>query len=161
MRIIIIGNSGSGKSTFARHVATTDQLTLLDLDSVMWEPHQIAVTRSDEAVRADLLSFVAAHLRWVIEGCYGDVAERLLPACSKLVFMNPGLDVCVANCLARPWQPEKYQSSIAQQHMLPHLLQWVRAYYNRDDSTSYSYHRRLFDDFTGEKIELTENQPAT
>lgn len=38
MRIAILGNSGSGKSTVARWLAEHSGAALLDLDSVAWEP---------------------------------------------------------------------------------------------------------------------------
>ena len=156
MRTVIIGNSGSGKSTLARTLA--DSAThLLDLDTIVWEPNQIAVPRPRADVHADLDRFVAAHATWVIEGCYGDLAERVLGAGVELVFLNPGLDACVRNCRARPWEPHKYASREAQDAKLELLLHWVADYYRRDDATSYAHHRALFDAYTGPKRELTDS----
>ena len=59
MRLVIIGNSGSGKSTYAKQLARLHELAYLDLDSIVWEPHQIAVARPAAAVRADLERFLA------------------------------------------------------------------------------------------------------
>jgi hypothetical protein len=39
--------------------------------------------------------------------------------------------------------------------MLPVLRDWVAQYYERDDTCSYAYHRRLFDTFHGNKREVT------
>ena len=55
MRLLIIGNSGSGKSWRARTLAAQHGLPHLDLDTIVWEPGQIAVPRAPEQVRADLL----------------------------------------------------------------------------------------------------------
>ena len=103
---------------------------------------------------ADLRSFAQSNPEWVIEGCYGDFIEAALPFCSTLIFMNPGRDACLANNGKRPWEPHKYESREKQDSMLPFLLDWVGKYYERDDTCSYRYHRRLFDGFAGDKSEL-------
>jgi adenylate kinase family enzyme len=154
VKLVVIGNSGSGKSTFARRAADEHGLAYLELDSIVWELHGKAVERPREAVRADLAAFIGAHERWVLEGCDGDLAEAALPACTELVFMNPGVAACLANNRRRPWEPHKYDSAADQERMLPNLLAWVEGYYTRDDVRSYAYHRRVFDAFAGPKREL-------
>ncbi|MGX4643209.1 hypothetical protein [Massilia sp. SYSU DXS3249] len=155
MRLLIIGNSGSGKSWRARALAAQHGLVHLDLDTIVWEPGQIAVPRAPEQVQADLLAFVDRHERWVAEGCYADLVEAALPHCSELVFMNPGLETCLQNNRRRPWEPHKYASMEAQQSKLAFLLEWVEGYYTRDNAMSYVRHRRLFDGFTGARREVT------
>lgn len=160
MRLVIIGNSGSGKSTYARQLARLHDLDYLDLDSIFWEPHQIAVGRPAADVRADLERFVAQRERWVIEGCYGDLAELALGRCTELVFMNPGLAACLDNDRRRPWEPHKYDSAADQERMLTALLAWVESYYTRSDPQSHAFHRRLFDGYPGTKRELDEPASA-
>jgi aminoglycoside phosphotransferase (APT) family kinase protein len=127
-----------------------------DLDSIYWEPHRIAVARPEAEVRADLERFVTGHDRWVIEGCYGALAEAALDRCTELVFMNPGLAACLANDRRRPWEPHKYDAPADQERMLAPLLAWVESYYTRSDPQSYAFHRRLFDAHAGAKRELDE-----
>ena len=115
MRVLIMGNSGSGKSYRARAIAAQHGLVHLDLDTIVWEPGQIAVPRAPEQVRADLVAFVEGNASWVAEGCYGDLVETALPFCSELVFMHPGLETCLENNRKRPWEPHKYDSMEAQQ----------------------------------------------
>jgi adenylate kinase family enzyme len=155
MRLLIMGNSGSGKSYRARALAAQHGLAHLDLDTIVWEPGLIAVPRAPEAVRAELLALIARHEAWVAEGCYGDLVEMALPYCSELVFMNPGRAVCLENNRQRPWEPHKYASMEAQQGKLGFLLEWVGGYYERDDAMSYACHRRVFDGFAGNKTEVT------
>jgi adenylate kinase family enzyme len=45
MKVLVFGNSGSGKSTYARALAARKGLAHLDLDSIVWEPGKIAVQR--------------------------------------------------------------------------------------------------------------------
>ena len=159
MRIVIIGNSGSGKSTLAAELERAHGLARLELDGIVWEPRQIAVPRPTQAAHADLAAFVAAHARWVIEGCDGDLAAAALPGATELLFLNPGCEACVANNRRRPWEPHKYGSAELQERMLAPLLDWVAAYYTRgvEDRRSYAFHRRLFDGHDGAKREIVQS----
>ena len=160
IRIAILGNSGSGKSTYAARLAAETGAARLELDEIVWEPHRIAIARPVEAVRADLAAFLAAHGSWVIEGCDGDLIEAVLVAGPELVFMNPGVAVCLANNRRRPWEPHKYNDPADQERMLPHLLAWVESYDTRDDPRSYAWHRRVFDAYAGPKREVTDGLPG-
>lgn len=154
MRIAIIGNSGSGKSTLAQWLARSADLAMLDLDSVAWEPDRPAVPRPEARAVADVETFCTAHGGWVVEGCYGNLVEAALRFHPLLVFMNPGVDACTANCRQRPWEPHKYASREAQDANLGFLLSWVAEYYTRDGPMSLAAHRALFDRYAGRKVEL-------
>lgn len=155
MRILIFGNSGSGKSTRARALAAAQALVHLDLDAIVWEPAQVAVLRPPEAIAASLEAFLAANDRWVIEGCYGEQVEMAARHCSELIFLNPGLEACLANNRRRAWEPHKYASKAEQDAKLDFLQAWVAEYYTRAGSWSYQAHRRIFDAHRGAKSELT------
>ena len=114
MKVLVFGNSGSGKSTYARALAKRESFAHLDLDSIVWEPGQIAVQRPPESVAAFLRNFIDSHAAWVIEGCYGELVRAASADCTLLVFLNPGMDVCLANNLRRPWEQHKYASLEAQ-----------------------------------------------
>lgn len=152
-RIVIFGNSGSGKTTMARELVRERGLPHLDLDQLAWRSPgvRLPVTESGQAIR----SFVDQHLEWVIEGCYADLLELVLPFCTELRFLNPGVETSISNCLARPWEPEKYPSKEAQDQNLDFLLRWVREYETRDDEYSLARHRELFERFAGPKVEIT------
>lgn len=137
----------------AQNLAQEHELTHLDLDSLAWDSP--GVRRSIEESTRAIRDFIITHAEWVIEGCYGDLLEVVLPFCSELRFLNPGVEACIAHCRARPWEPEKYPSKEAQDRMLAFLLEWVRAYETRSDEYSLARHRALFENFTGEKREYT------
>jgi hypothetical protein len=46
----------------------------------------------------DLERFCSAGDHWIIEGCYADVIRASLRWEPELVFLNPGVEVCTANC---------------------------------------------------------------
>lgn len=160
MRLLVYGNSGSGKSTLARVLAARHALEPLDLDTIVWEPGKIAVQRSPVAILQSLHGFLARRDRWVIEGCYGELVETAAPHCTRLLFLDPGVEACLANNRARPWEPHKYATRQSQDAMLGTLQAWVCDYYVRDDAWSHRRHQRIFDAFDGDKRRLTDTAPA-
>src|ERR1035437_5225817 len=78
MRIAILGNAGTGKSTLAKWLVERSGASLLDLDSVAWEPGQVAVQRSETAAEEDVRAFCAASDDWVVEGCYANLVRVAL-----------------------------------------------------------------------------------
>lgn len=153
-RILIYGNSGSGKTTMARATATALGVPHLDLDSIAWET--AAVRRELSATIALLEEYFAktpAAPGWVIEGCYGDVVAAAAKHCTELRFLNPGVEACIAHCRQRPWEPHKFRTREAQDAMLAALITWVRAYETRTDEYGLARHREVFDAFQGAKRE--------
>ena len=158
MRVAIVGNSGSGKSTLAREIAAAHSIVSLDLDTVAWEPEKIAVARQPDAAAADVRSFCLAQESWVVEGCYAALVGHTLERSPILLFIEPGVEACVANCRSRPWEPHKYVSKAEQDERLEFLLAWVRDYYLRDGDLSLSAHRALFDAYRGPKLRLAHRE---
>jgi adenylate kinase family enzyme len=156
MRVLVFGNSGSGKTTLACTLAAKHRLAHLDLDSIVWEPRQVAVQRPAEAIAGSLRLFLSEHDAWVIEGCYGELIEVASAQCTELIFLNPGLATCLANNQRRPWEPHKYASLEQQDAMLEVLQAWVADYYTRTGPWSYQAHRRIFDSHSGRKVEYVD-----
>jgi adenylate kinase family enzyme len=154
-RFAIIGNSGSGKSTLAWQLAGERDLALLDLDIVAWEPDRIAVPRSRLDAGADVHAFCRRYPEWVIEGCYPGLIAGALKYRPLLLLLDPGLDQCLANCRARPWEPHKYRSRAEQDAKLGMLLAWVEGYYHRDGQISLASHEALFEAYRGPKQRLS------
>jgi len=150
-RILILGNSGSGKTTMARSLHEEHEIPHLDLDAIAWAApgERLPLDESVAALRA----FDQANPSWVIEGSYGSLVEAALPLCTELRFLNPGAEACVANCQRRPWEPEKYASAAEQDARLAFLLEWVRGYGSREDEYGLAAHQAIFDRFEGAKRE--------
>lgn len=151
MRIALLGNAGSGKSTLARRLADQHSAAILSLDDIAWNVDVVRKPLSESI--ALLEAFVHSNPAWIVEGCYGDLIEVVLPYCEELIFLNPGVTNCVLNCRQRPWEPEKFESRAAQQAMLEDLIAWVQQYETRTDEFGMQRHRALFDAFAGTKSE--------
>jgi adenylate kinase family enzyme len=157
-RDLLVGNSGSGKSTLARRLAQSGRLAHLDLDTLAWEPLTPPRRRPLADSERDVTAFMGANDDWVIEGCYADLLEASLLRCTRLLFLNPGIEACVVNARRRPWEPHKYSSKEAQDANLEMLIGWIRDYETRRDTFSLAAHRELFDRFGGNKLELTSHE---
>ena len=159
-KVLIFGNSASGKSSLARHLSLTQNLAHLDLDSVAWQP----MSSPDSVPQRNLVSeslveiqpFLESNNDWVIEGCYGDLIEAVSEYADELVFLNLSLEQCMSNARKRPWEPHKYASKKEQDANLEMLLGWIAEYNQRSDSCSKIEHQRIFDSFSGDKKVLTE-----
>lgn len=151
MRVAILGNSGSGKSTLARWLSTYARAATLDLDSVAWQPNEIAVARDPDDAAADVRSFCSANDSWVVEGCYANLICESLKYRPRLIFLNPGEHQCLDHCKRRPWEPHKYKSKHEQDTYLEPLLEWVRGYYTRDGQMSLLAHEECYKAYAGPK----------
>lgn len=154
MRIAIIGNSGSGKTTLALALARAHDLDLLDLDTVAWESGKIAVAREPQQALAQVRAFCTSTPHWVVEGCYAGLTRAALTEADLLLFLEPGVCACRANCHSRPWEPHKFRSPQEQDRHFDHLLEWVDGYYSRGDDASLQQHQALFNAFGGRKKKL-------
>lgn len=157
-RVIVFGNSGSGKSTLSRRLARGWDLAHLDLDVLAWARTDPPTRRPLEESLAEVDAFIEENPRWVIEGCYADLYETILPRRPLMVFLDPGIESCVANARARPWEPHKYATREAQDEQLAFLIGWIREYETRDDEFSRAAHRALFDAYEGDRIRCASNE---
>jgi adenylate kinase family enzyme len=151
MRIAIVGNSGSGKSSLASALAEFHHLPQLDLDTVAWVPHTVGVPRDAAEAVSEVTAFCLENESFVVEGCYENLIAATLPHNPRLLFLDVDADICEAHCRARPFEPHKYDTVTAQNDKLEFLLQWVRGYYTRQGPMSRTEHVRLFDSYTGRK----------
>ena len=158
MRIIIYGNSGAGKTWMALQLQQQHGLPRLVLDSIAWEP-EWGTRKPLESSVVELIGFFEANENWLIEGCYGDLIEAALPFCTELRFLNPRVEVCVANCRKRHAKWEQHGRPEDNRGSIEELLAWVREYDQRDDEFSLVRHRAIFDSFDGSKTEY--NFPAS
>ena len=64
-RVLVMGSSGSGKSTFARRLSDMTGLPFVSLDAMYWKPGWIA---SDNAEFGQRVAEVARRPQWVMDG---------------------------------------------------------------------------------------------
>ena len=160
-RVLIFGNSASGKSTLAKKLCSTEGLSHLDLDTLAWLPTVPPERKPLPESAAEIEAFIDANQAWVIEGCYADLLDVARPYSSEAIFMNLPVDVCIENARRRPWEPHKYSSRAAQDRNLSMLLNWIAEYPERTDTCSYPAHEALYERCYGKRRMITRNDELT
>ena len=157
-KILIFGNSGSGKSTRAKELCKESKLTHLDLDSLAWAPVTPPERRPLEESRSEIVAFINSNPGWVIEGCYSDLLEMAFSYTTEMIFLDLPVELCIENARNRPWEPHKYESKEAQDSNLNMLVDWISQYSKRADTFSRASHMALYDKFEGKKSIVTSNE---
>lgn len=85
MRVVVVGTSGAGKSTFAAALAEALQVRHIELDQLFWGPHWQPVAGQQFA---DATSQAAQGQSWVADGNYSAVREQLWPRATHIVWLN-------------------------------------------------------------------------
>jgi adenylate kinase family enzyme len=75
-RVLVIGISGAGKSTFSQALATKTGLPLIHLDKEFWRPGWVQTPRQEWRAR---VSELAARERWIMDGNYDSSLDLRLP----------------------------------------------------------------------------------
>jgi len=97
-RILVIGTSCSGKSTFARRVAAARDCECVELDALFWGPNW--TPQPTERFRAAVAA-AAAGDAWVIEGNYGGVRDVLWPRATAVIWLNYSLSTVLSRGVRR------------------------------------------------------------
>ncbi|PZD75374.1 hypothetical protein C1752_00103 [Acaryochloris thomasi RCC1774] len=155
MKVILLGNAGAGKSTLTQKLLEKERAAVLSLDEIVFE-EKTANRRPLADSIAAAKRFIACNESWVIEGCYANILEPLLGECEQLIFLNPGVEVCLSHCRSRPWEPEKFDTAEAQSNNFENLIQWVKEYNTRQDEYGLARHQDLFNSFNGSKREFND-----
>ena len=85
-RVSVVGNSGSGKTTFAAQLARRMGAPHLELDSVFHQPGWRQLPT--EEFRARVAGFTAGG-RWVVDGNYSKVQDLVWERADTVVWLDP------------------------------------------------------------------------
>lgn len=98
MKILIIGYSGSGKSTFAKRLSEHYQIPKLHIDTIFFGPNW--VERDKKLVEADLREFMKKD-DWIIDGTYRKLATERYEMADQLFIFNLNRFKCLYGALYR------------------------------------------------------------
>lgn len=157
-KILIFGNSGAGKTTLAKKLSDTFSLSHLDLDILAWLNTQPPTRKPLNESIGTIDDFLLNNPSWVIEGCYFDLLVHVSIKANKIIFLNPGTEVCIKNCENRPWEPHKYDSKEEQDKNLSMLISWVKDYETRNDEFSLKAHMSLYEMYKGDKTVVDKGE---
>lgn len=97
-RVVVIGTSCAGKSTFARKLAHLRNVPHVELDQLFWGPDW--TPKPPEQFRALVAAATEAE-QWVVDGNYSGVRDILWSKASTVVWMNYGLPTVLWRAISR------------------------------------------------------------
>ena len=97
-RILIIGSSGAGKSTFARRLGAATGLQIIHLDKIFWNPKWVETARDEWQKKVENVLQLDS---WIIDGNYSGTMETRLAACDAVIFLDMPRPLCVYRILKR------------------------------------------------------------
>ena len=124
-KIIVLGCSGSGKSTFSRKLAARTGLPLIHLDNIWWRPDQTHITREEFDQK---LNEILHDDFWIIDGNYSRTYEERIRACDAIIFLDYSEEVCMDGITRRVGQ-NRPDIPWTEQHLNPELVKFVHAFH--------------------------------
>jgi adenylate kinase family enzyme len=97
-RYVVIGTSGSGKSTFARRLAAILGTDHVELDALHWDAGWTPRTQTDFEAR---VAAQTAGEQWVADGNYSAVRHLVWGRATDIVWLNFGRAVVFSRVLRR------------------------------------------------------------
>lgn len=98
-RVLVIGSSGAGKSTFARRLGERTGLKVIHLDRLFWKPNWVETADKDEWKA--VLEKALAGEAWIADGNYSGTMEMRLEKCDTVIFLDLPPALCVYRILKR------------------------------------------------------------
>jgi adenylate kinase family enzyme len=97
-RIIIVGNSGSGKSYMGKKLSEITNLPLIHLDNVFWQPNWVKTPREEWIKKQRSL---IEKEKWIIDGNYNSTLELRFEAADLVIFLDINRFVCLISAFRR------------------------------------------------------------
>lgn len=97
-RVLVLGSSGSGKSTFARRLGAVTGLPVVHIDQLYWGPGWVQVP---DDVYLQRLRNALAQPRWIIDGNNSLTLDLRVPRADRIVLLDRSRLLCVARVMAR------------------------------------------------------------
>lgn len=91
-RVMVIGCSGSGKSTFSRKLAEATGLELINLDQYYWKSGWEETDKDEWAATVEKLS---DRPTWIIDGTYGGTLHIRLEKADTIIFLDRPTLTCL------------------------------------------------------------------
>ena len=153
MKIIIIGNSGSGKTWLAIRLSASISAPVVHLDNLFWEPGGFDKKRSREEV--DLLIRQSKECTsWVVEGVFGEFAELYFDVADLLIWLDIDWRICKTRLEGRGSESKMLLEREQSEEGLRKLVEWASHYCDRQGLCSYGGHKTLMNRFSGKKLHL-------
>lgn len=104
MRVVVVGTSGSGKSTFARRLAQARGVPFHELDLINWRPGWVSRSEVEPAAFIADVDAATALPAWTITGGYSKVRPLIWSRATHLVWLDLPRWLVMRQVIARSFQ---------------------------------------------------------
>ncbi|AJD46230.1 P-loop NTPase domain-containing protein (plasmid) [Rhizobium gallicum bv. gallicum R602sp] len=120
-----------------------------------WEPGRVGIARG-RVLRDKRATGAAQADSWIMEGVYGQLVNMVLDRVTTLIWIDLPEEECVESFKERGIQGGETRTQFDD------LLKWVAEYRIRTNNwNSFQVHGRLFAEFSGPKLLLSNRQAVT
>tara|TARA_B100000586_G_C20006523_1_gene382759 strand:+ start:173 stop:703 length:531 start_codon:yes stop_codon:yes gene_type:complete len=159
MIILIIGNSGCGKTYLSKNIAKIKKIPLFHMDQIKYKPEGYTpeFERTKEQIN-QIVKNIMKNKSYVIEGASIALGRIFVKEATHLILINYQWEVCKASIFTRNLDCGR-PSPIEERNS---LLKWAEKYYERTEKNiaSFKNHKKLFDDFKKTKYRLDSREEA-
>lgn len=123
-RIIVIGNTCAGKSTFAGEVAETLGLRFVDLDALFWKP---SWQRSERAEFRAKIVEATTGTGWVVAGNYTQHRDLTWSRADHIIWLDVSLPLVLRRVVQRSyrrWRTQELLWGSNREDLVSHLKLW-------------------------------------
>src|SRR5690349_5850250 len=152
-RVVVLGTSGSGKTTFARELAQRLSAAHVELDELYWEPNW---TEAPRPVFRGRVTQAVQRDRWVLDGNYRSVRDIVWPRADTIVWIDYSMSIVFRRVFVRTmrrcWTGQELWSGNRERF-------WTQ-FFSTNDSilvwalTSWRKHRREYPEALREQSRL-------
>jgi adenylate kinase family enzyme len=132
-RISIVGCSGAGKTTLARHLAAQLQVPHIEMDGLFWGRNWQA-TQTEEF--RDRISQAIAQPQWVIDGNYRQARDLVWQRATLIVWLDYPRWRVMRQIVWRTFK----RVALAQPLWNDNRESWRQAFFSRDSMIYYAWH---------------------
>ena len=132
MRVVVVGTSGAGKTTFANALAAAMHLQHTELDQLYWGPDWKPAP-TEQFVRTTAQAAAGQH--WVMDGNYSVVREQLWPRATHIVWLNYGRWTVFSRVL---WRTIR-RAALGTQLFHGNRESWRSAFFSKDSILQWSW----------------------
>jgi adenylate kinase family enzyme len=97
-RVVVIGSSCSGKSTFSQNLAMKTKVEYIELDQLHWLPNW--EERPTEKFR-ELVTKATLSNRWIVDGNYSVVRDIVWPRATTIIWLNHSFSLVLYRSITR------------------------------------------------------------
>lgn len=124
MRIVVVGNSGSGKTWLATSLAASTMVPVIHLDDLFWEPGGFDKKR-EQVVVMRLVEEYQSGDSWIVEGVFGELATIFADVADLFIWLDIDWSTCKTRLERRGSQSKKHMSREQSETGLKKLLDSV------------------------------------